>query len=245
MEKQKNAIILCSGGIDSVVTAYYVRKRLKYENMKVLFFDYNQKSLIQERKASKKCAEKLNADFVEIELKWLGEISGSLINKKGKVKKLIKKDLKDTKKESENWYVPCRNLIFLSYALAFAESVYIKNKEKSDIFIGFKCEGQESYPDTTPGFVNEINKLSRISCLRDFKIIAPLIKKDKEDIIKLGFQLGINFKETFSCYIGKRQHCGYCLACKLRQAGFYWANLKDPTEYKVKIKDFELKSSNT
>lgn len=235
----KNAIILCSGGLDSITTAYYVKKSQKYNKIIILFFDYGQKTKNRERGCAKKCAKNMGADFIEIKLGWLGKISSSLINKPGKVKRITKKGLRDTKKESEKFYVPCRNAVFLVHALALAESLNFKEKKDYDIFVGFKCEGKESYPDTTIRFVNEMNKLGRISC-RGIKIKAPLIKKDKEDIIRLGKRLGMNFKETYSCYIGKEKHCGYCLACKLRQAGFYWANVKDPTNYGMKMKDFKI-----
>jgi len=228
----KNAIILCSGGLDSVVTAHYAKKRLNYKDIILLFFNYGQKTLNLERKYSKKCASDLSAEFMEIDLKWLGQISNSLINKKGKVKKLKKEDLKDTKKESEKFYVPCRNTVFLIHALALAESRYIKTKKIYDLFVGFKCEGKESYPDTTKKFVREINNLARISCSYKFKLNAPLINKDKEEIVLLGKKLGVKFEDTYSCYVSQNNHCGRCLACKLRQAGFYWANVKDPTFYK-------------
>ena len=175
----KNAIILCSGGIDSVTTAYYVKKKLKYDKIIVLFFNYGQRTLYQERNSSKKCAKDLNARFIEINLKELGDISTSLINKKGKIKKITRKELKNTSKESEKFYVPCRNTIFLVYALALVESFYINQKEIYDIFVGFKCEGKESYPDTTSKFVEEMNRLSKIGCSKQFKVKAPLIKKDK------------------------------------------------------------------
>lgn len=218
----KSAIVLCSGGLDSVVTAHYVKKKLDYDKLVILFFDYRQRALKAERRCAKKCAGDLNCEFVEIELKWLGEISNSLINKAGDVKEVKKEELKDTKEESERYYVPCRNLIFLSYSLALAES-----KEKCDIFVGFKNEGKEHYPDTTPEFVRKMNLL----CGKGVKIIAPLIKKDKEDIILSGKKLGVGFGDTFSCYIGPEKHCGVCLACKLRKQGFYWAGVKDETEY--------------
>ena len=226
----KKAIILCSGGIDSVTTAHYVKKKLNHKDLLILFFNYGQKSLKQERKFAKKCSKKIKAKFKEIKLKWLNKISTSLINKKGKIKKIKRKDLKNTKKESVKFYVPCRNLVFLSYALALAESNFVKSNKEIDIFVGFKCEGEESYPDTTQKFIKKVNSLAK-----DFRsqisIKVPLIKKDKEDIILLGKKLGVNFEDTFTCYIGKKRHCGNCLACKLRQEGFYWANVKDPTEY--------------
>lgn len=227
----KNAIILCSGGIDSVTTAFYVKYKLGYDKLKILFFDYGQKSINSEKKASKKCSKKLKGEFIEIKLEWLGKISNSLINKNGKIKELKRNELKDTKEESEKYYVPCRNSVFLIYALSLAESYFIKDNEKYDIFVGFKCEGKESYPDTTKEYVEIMNRLSETSCNGKFKIIAPLIEKDKEDIIVLGKELGIYFKDTFSCYVGKDKHCGVCLACILRKEGFYWANVKDESEY--------------
>jgi 7-cyano-7-deazaguanine synthase len=232
MVDDKGAVILCSGGLDSVVTAFYVKNKLKYKEITILFFDYGQKSLKEERKCAQRCAKELSAEFKEVNLGWLGKISCSLINKKGKIKRIKRKELKDTSKESAKFYVPCRNLIFLTNALALAESEYTKNKKTADIFVGFKCEGKESYPDTTKSFVNEINKIASISCLTKSKVKAPLIEKDKEDIIILGKKLGVKFENTFSCYNPKKnKQCGYCLACKLRQEGFYWANEKDPTEY--------------
>jgi len=225
----RNAIILCSGGLDSTVTAYLVRKRSHYDKLTLLFFNYGQKSLDAEKKASKKCSSDINAEFNEISLPELNKISSSLINKPGKVEEV--KDLKDTRKESQKWYVPCRNTIFLVNALALAEAEYVQSKTPSDIFVGFKCEGRESYPDTTSEFVEQMNNLAKISCAYPFRIIAPLINKDKEDIICIGAKLNVPLKTTFSCYVGKSVHCGKCLACKLRKAGFHWANMADPTKY--------------
>jgi len=218
----KNAIILCSGGLDSVVTSHFVKKKLGYNKIIILFFDYGQKSLDRERECSKNCALDLGAKFEEVSLKWLGNISNSLINKEGENNKLSEKDLKDTKEESKNWYVPCRNIIFLSHAMALAESL-----GGSDIFVGFKFDAEGGYPDTTKEFVGEMNSLARIGCSKRIRIIAPLIEKDKEEIILLGKELRVDFKKTYSCYIGKEKPCGVCLACQLRKAGFKWAGRED------------------
>ena len=99
----KNAIILCSGGLDSVTVAHYARKKLHYGKVIILFFNYGQRTIKQERLASKICAKKIRAKFIEIELKWLGEISTSLINQNKKAHKIKRKGLRDTKKESINW----------------------------------------------------------------------------------------------------------------------------------------------
>jgi len=241
--KEKNAIILCSGGLDSSVCAYYVKKRLSYRNIIILFFDYSQRTLKQERNSAKKIAKKIKAEFKEIEIKELAEMSTSLINTNKKARKIRRKELRNTEKESQKFYVPCRNIIFLIYALALSESLQIKSKNKKtfDIFTGFKCEGKEAYPDATQEFVKEMNKLKNVSTAVKGKIIAPLIKKDKDEIIRLGEKLGINFGDTYSCYIGGNkltEHCGYCLACRLRQEAFYWADIKDNTKYKIKMVDY-------
>lgn len=230
----KNAIILCSGGLDSVVTAHYVKKTGNYENLTILFFNYGQKTLLSERNASKLCAKNIGSKFVEIDVDFLKNISGSLINKKGLVKKITRKDLKNTKKEGKNWYVPCRNTIFLTLALALAESDYVKKKIKQDIFVGFKCEGNEPFPDTTKAFVKKFNELSKISSECKSEVHSPLIEKDKEDIILLGMELGVKLENTFSCYIGKKSHCGECLACMLRKEGFNWSGVEDKTKYSMK-----------
>ena len=227
----KKAIVLCSGGLDSVVTSFYVKKKLDYDSLTLLFFNYGQRSLKAERRCSKMCSRSLKAEFMEIKIRELKRFSSSLINESKKHNKLSRKDLKNTRKESGNWYVPCRNLIFLSYASAVAEYFFVKSKIKMDIFIGFKNDGKETFPDTTLEFVKKFNSLNAIISVGKFRLHAPLIKKDKEDIVLLGKKLDVNMKKTFSCYTSEKKHCGTCLACRLRQEGFYWAGLTDPTGY--------------
>lgn len=228
----KNAIVLCSGGLDSVTTAHYAKKQLKYDNLIILFFDYNQRNKDAEEKCSRLCAKNLKAEFIKIDLPFLSKISTSMLNTNNEARKISKKDLKDTKKESSVWYVPFRNALFLSYATALAESLFVKskNKDEYDIFVGFKHEGKENYPDTTPGFVKDVNKLNKATMAKP-KVFAPLIKKDKEDIVRLALKMGIEVNQTHSCYTSNSKHCGICLSCQLRRQGFYWANQKDETEY--------------
>lgn len=248
----KRALVLCSGGLDSVTTAFFVKKRLEYNELGIVFFDYAQKSLFHERQAAVRCAQTLNATFYEIRLPELGRLSFSLINKEGYVKQLSPEELGDTQKESARFYVPARNTLFLSYALALAESLAHSQPEKGvpdtkgiarnnprgvqeqnvpDIFIGFKNDGNESFPDSTQSFLDRMNALASIACLQPAAIAAPLITYDKEDIVALGAQLGVDFTQTWSCYRGRHLQCGTCLACRLRQAGFIWSGIPDPTPY--------------
>ncbi len=231
----KNAIILCSGGLDSVVASYLVKE--KYSKLKFLFFDYGQRALKEEEHCSRKIAKRLKADFIKIDLKWLGKISVSSINKKGKYKETSEKDLEDTSKDIINWWVPARNSIFLINALAFAESEFLKNKERYEIIIGLKNEGREHMKDTTPKFLKKINELAEEGTHDgEYKILAPLIELDKIEVIKLGEKLNVPFDLTYSCYVesknkNKLEHCGKCLNCMLRKKSFYWSGVKDPTLY--------------
>ncbi len=228
----KNALIVISGGLDSTVTAYYVKNRLNYDILKFLFFDYNQRALKEEETAVKKIADELNADFKKITLPWLGELSTAVINKNKKIPKITEKDLEDENKDLTPWWVPCRNSIFLISALAYAESEFIKNKEIYDIFIGLINEGRVHMKDTTKEFIESINNLQKHATNNgNFKILAPLIDKDKTEIIKLGKELNIPFELTYSCYIEGKNHCGKCLNCMLRKKAFYWAGISDPTRY--------------
>ena len=233
----KNAIILCSGGLDSVTTSYYIKD--KYKKLKFLFFNYGQRAVKEEEFCCKEIAKKLNGEFLKVELKWLGDISTAMLNNPGEIPTTSDKDLENSNKELLNWWVPCRNSVFLINALAFAESEFLKNKEKYDVIIGLKNEGQEHFKDTTEKFVKKVNELVEDSTNDgDYNIIAPLIKMDKTEVTKLGVKLEIPFELTYSCYIengfenGKPVHCGKCLNCMLRKKGFYWSNIKDPSLYK-------------
>ena len=225
------AIVLCSGGLDSVVAAHFIKRKKGYQELKIIFFDYGQKSIAQEEKSARKCAKDLGSEFKKISLRYLGEISNSLINKKGRIKKLKKEDLIDTRDESKKWYVPCRNLVFLSYGLAIAEDLFLSKNKKFDIIAGFKNEGLDPFPDQSKEFLSNINKIAKKNCMVKLKVKAPLIEKDKEDIVALGLDLGIDLSRTWSCYLGKKKQCGNCLACMLRKEGFYWAGVKDKTKY--------------
>ncbi len=225
----KNAIVLCSGGLDSVVTAYFVKK-LGYKKIIILFFNYGQNSFLAEKKCTKKTSTILNAQFKSIKLD-LSCLTSPLTAKKFKFNLIKNKSLRNTKKESNKWYLPARNLIFLAYAISLSEFLYLKEKKIYNIFVGFKCEGLEFYPDATLPFIKKINELNTLILKNKSKIYAPLIEKDKEDIILLGNKLNVNFNNTFSCYASSSMHCGSCLACRLRKAGFYWACIKDPTKY--------------
>ncbi len=231
-----NAIILCSGGLDSVVLAHYLKKIEKIDNLKIVFLDYNQKSLKEELFCVKKASEELDAELKIIDLRCLGEISTSMINKQTN-----ENEIKIIKNEDEliSWYVPCRNSLFLLIGLAIAESEFISKKEKYDIYLGIKYEGELQFKDTTPKFLKQMNKIVEL-CTQEgnYKFIAPFLRKDKEDVIELAKEINVDLQNTYSCYTGKGFendipiHCGICGGCKSRKKAFKFSNITDPSTYK-------------
>ncbi|MFH1307836.1 MAG: 7-cyano-7-deazaguanine synthase [archaeon] len=225
-----SVVLLASGGLDSYVTAHYIKNKAR--KIKILFFNYGQKCLEEELFCVKKLAKEIKAELEVIDIKWLGKISTSLINK-NKV---------SGKEEIIKWYVPCRNTIFLSIALAHVESEFLSKSDKYDIYLGIKHEGDIQFNDTTNEFLKRMNKLAEKAIQKgDYKIIAPFLNKDKEEIIELGEKLKLHLENTYSCYLGKGFakinnkkipiHCGKCSACLARKKGFKFSSVRDPSIY--------------
>ncbi len=234
------AIVLVSGGLDSIILVYYLRKVKKIKEIKLVFLDYDQKSLKEELFCVRKATKKLNVKLEIIDVKWLGKISTSLINKKVSKKRLGK--IKE-KEELISWYVPCRNSLFLLIALSIAESKFISKKERYDVYIAIKYEGELQFKDTTPEFFEQMNKTAKFCTQKgNLKFVAPFLKKDKEELVELSKKLKINLEDTYSCYIGsgfkkiKNKitpiHCGVCGGCKSRKKAFKFSNIKDPSFYR-------------
>lgn len=227
----KSALVLCSGGIDSVVTAYRVKKKENYEDLTLLFFDYGQNGRNHELDCVNYHARQLGCSLKTVKV---AIESDSLIHSRSnKFEAVGKEQLKDTRSISGQWYVPCRNLLFSAYALSIAEKDFLATNKAMDIFVGFGVEGSDSYPDASKLFIKDINSISRDICARAFVMRAPFITSNKEDIISAGADMGVNFAKTWSCYSDGKEHCGTCLACALRKHGFYWADIPDPTLYAV------------
>jgi 7-cyano-7-deazaguanine synthase len=130
-------------------------------------------------------------------------------------------------------YVPARNTIFLSYALAFAEVL-----GSSDIFIGVNAVDYSGYPDCRPEFLDAFQQLAALATKagvegKEMRIHAPLLQLSKSEIVCKGLDLGVDFSLTHSCYAPTNNGaaCGRCDSCQLRLAGFREAGVKDPIPY--------------
>ena len=219
------AVILLSGGLDST-TVLAIAKSQGYECY-ALSFDYGQKQR-SELESSISIAKKSNVIEHRIMKISLSDIGGSALTDQSiDVPKYSDSD------EIPITYVPARNTIFLSFALAWAEVV-----DCQTIFIGVNALDYSGYPDCRPEFIEAFENMANLATKQSvegdrIQIKTPLISMTKAEIIKKGLGLGVDYSETTSCYDANTlgEACGECDACVLRKIGFENANVQDPTRY--------------
>ncbi len=229
----KKAVVLLSGGLDST-TVLGIAKNLGYE-IYALSFDYGQRHEV-ELESAKQVAQHFSVKehkTARIDLRIFG---GSALTDEIAVPKRGQTPGGQTP-SIPTTYVPARNTIFLSYALAYAETI-----QAFDIFIGVNAVDYSNYPDCRPDFIKTFAKLANLATAAgtknqgEFKIHAPLMLWSKKQIIENGLALGVDYSKTHSCYDpvtknGITYACGECESCQLRLAGFAAAGKKDPIHY--------------
>jgi len=232
----KKAVCLLSGGIDSCVTTF-IAKNEGYEIF-ALSFKYgqqHQKEIDCSKKISE-CIKVKNHIIFDLNLKQIG--GSSLVDDELDIPKNHK--LKDIGTSIPSTYVPARNTIFLSVALAHAEVL-----DADAIFIGATAQDYSGYPDCRPEYIDAFQKLVDIATKKtiegkNIEIMAPLLYMKKAEIIKKGLELGACLENTWSCYSGKDLACGKCESCLLRLKGFKDAGKKDPVKYSFYPDWYEL-----
>jgi 7-cyano-7-deazaguanine synthase len=222
----KRAVVLVSGGLDSATTLA-IALRDGHE-VHALSFDYGQRHQL-ELNAARRVAESLGVRdhcVATIDLRIFG---GSALTDDI----AVPKNRVANANEIPITYVPARNTIFLSYALAWSEVL-----GAADIFIGANAIDYSGYPDCRPEFLSAFERLARLATKTgvegtQFQIHAPLIAMTKAQIIGKGAELGVDFSLTQSCYdpTAGGLACGECDSCRLRLAGFRDAGLTDPIAY--------------
>ena len=219
------AIILLSGGLDST-TVLAIAKEQGYECY-ALSFDYGQKQR-SELKSSKKISNQFQVIEHRIMQISLNDIGGSALTDKN-----ISIPKYSDSNEIPITYVPARNTIFLSFALAWAEVIDCQN-----IFIGVNALDYSGYPDCRPEFIKAFEDMANLATKQSVEgdrtnIMTPLINMSKAEIIQTGLRLSVNYSETTSCYDANAngEACGECDACVLRRNGFNNAKVNDPTHY--------------
>jgi 7-cyano-7-deazaguanine synthase len=226
---KRRAVVLLSGGLDSATTLAICRHD-GFEPY-ALSFDYGQRHKL-ELEAAKRVAASLGAHehrIAKIDLRVFG---GSALTDEMAVPKN-----RQPKSEADIpvTYVPARNTIFLSYALAWCEVL-----GGADIFIGANAIDYSGYPDCRPEFISAFERLANVATKAGvegtrFRIHVPLISMSKAQIIPRGAELGVDFSLTHSCYDPTADGiaCGHCDSCFLRLEGFREAGLTDPIPYAV------------
>lgn len=228
-KKNIKAVVLLSGGIDSATTLAIARH--KGFEIYALSFSYGQRHAVELKAAGRIAKENKVARHLILNLD-LRKIGGSALTADIDVPKNRK--AAQFKKDIPVTYVPARNTIFLSYALAWAEVIGAK-----DIFIGVNVLDYSGYPDCRPEYIAAYQKMADLATRagvegkQRLKIHAPLIKMSKAQIIRRGMRLGVDYSLTHSCYdpSSSGKACGACDSCLLRLKGFRDAGLIDPVKY--------------
>jgi 7-cyano-7-deazaguanine synthase len=228
-QQQKKAVVLVSGGLDSA-TVLAIARDQGYACY-ALSFNYGQRHAV-ELEAAKRVSMMLGAyehRTATIDLRVFG---GSALTSDV----AVPKDRADAEMAAgiPITYVPARNTIFLSFALAWAEVLGAQA-----IFIGVNAVDYSGYPDCRPAFIEAYQVMASLATAAStqdgqaVQICTPLIHMTKEEIIRTGLALGVDYAQTISCYDpdGQGYACGHCDACALRRRGFEHAQITDPTHY--------------
>lgn len=220
----KHAVVLVSGGMDSALTLAIARQMGFVCH--ALSVDYGQRHHA-ELDAARRVAAAMGAAEHHVQMLDLRRFGGSALTADIAVPEAPSEGIPVT-------YVPARNTIMLSLALAWAETL-----GSDDIFCGVNAVDYSGYPDCRPAFIEAFEHLARVATKAGvngelISIHAPLIAMSKADIARKGHELGVDYSITVSCYQADTdgRACGKCDACRLRAQGFHDAGLPDPTRYR-------------
>lgn len=226
----RSAIVLTSGGLDSA-TCLAIARDAGYSPLYSMSFDYGQRHR-QELEAAALIAKRFAAAehrVVRLDLRQFGHsaLTADIAVPKDRPPDEMAHGIPIT-------YVPARNTIFLSYALAWAEVLKVR-----DVFIGVNALDYSGYPDCRPEYIAAFEAMANLATQMTaeagggFRVHAPLIHLTKAQIIRRGIELGVDYALTHSCYDpdATGRACGRCDSCLLRKRGFAEAGIADPTHY--------------
>lgn len=222
------AVILLSGGLDSSTVLY----QAKADGCEcyAISFDYQQRHR-RELDAAKTIARVAGVVAHQVISFDLRQWGGSALTDEG-IDLPTGRSLAVMASEIPVTYVPARNTIFLSFALAYAEAIAAER-----VYIGVNALDYSGYPDCRPDYIQAMQEVFRLGTKRGrlgqaIAIVTPLLELHKTEIIQLGNKLGVPWQHTWSCYAGEEKACGVCDSCQLRLAAFAALGLPDPLPYK-------------
>lgn len=216
MGRDTNCVVLLSGGLDSTVMLYWVKER--YDKVFPLYINYGSSHKEKEFHAAQQTCKELGLFLEEVKL------TGNILSDSSLVDKSIKTpdDLKDT----INTVVPFRNIMMISIAASYADKV-----NAGVIATSPTREDFDVFRDCRREFHDALEKTLQIAAKYDqpYQILTPFITNTKEDVIRIGVDMDVDFSKTWSCYNPQRDEpCGVCPACRVREKGFMLAGVKDP-----------------
>ncbi len=214
----KDSILILSGGMDSVTLLYDQQARISL----AVSFDYGSKHNAKEIPFARLHCERLGIEHLVIPLAFMGQYFESSLLQGGA-------DIPEGHYASENMkstVVPFRNGIMLSVAIGLAESRGLKH-----VMMANHSGDHTIYPDCRPEFVSAMSEAARTGTFPGITLLCPFTNLTKGDIARRGGELGIDYRETWSCYKGGDKHCGKCGTCVERREALAEAGLDDPTEY--------------
>ncbi len=219
------SVLLLSGGLDSATVAAVLRSRA--EHFRAITVNYGQRHARELVAARNIAAETGALEHLVVSLDMSGIGGSALTDRKVEVPDAGGEGIPVT-------YVPARNTVFLSLALAFAEA-----RDCDSVYIGANAVDYSGYPDCRPEYIEAFNTMASLALKRGVEgrpvvIRAPLIRLSKADIIRMGTEAGAPYALSWSCYRGGKKACGRCDSCRLRLKGFSEAGLEDPVEYENK-----------
>lgn len=221
------AVVLLSGGLDSATVLYSAIA--SGDECYALSFNYQQRHQreLESAIAIAKSAGVIDHKIVTFDLRSWG---GSALTD-DKIDLPQERSLAQMGENIPVTYVPARNTIFLSFALAYAETI-----NAGRVYIGVNALDYSGYPDCRPDYIQAMQEIFRLGTKQGregepIAICTPLIDLKKTEIIQLGNKLGVPWEKTWSCYAGKDRACGVCDSCQLRLAAFAELGLSDPVAY--------------
>lgn len=222
------AVILLSGGLDSSTVLY----QAKADGCEcyAISFDYQQRHRreLESAAAIARAAGVVAHQVITFDLRQWG---GSALTDDG-IDLPEGRSLSEMASQIPVTYVPARNTIFLSFALAYAEAIAAER-----VYIGVNALDYSGYPDCRPDYIQAMQEVFRLGTKQGregqaIAIISPLLELHKTEIIQLGNKLGVPWQHTWSCYAGGEKACGVCDSCQLRLAAFAELGLSDPLPYR-------------
>jgi 7-cyano-7-deazaguanine synthase len=221
------AVVLLSGGLDSTVTLAYALAL--GEEVVPISFRYGQRHLRELEAAKLVVSHYRLKQHVVVDMDLSAYRTNALTSPEVEVP--LGRDIHDIGEDIPPTYVPARNIIFLSVAAGLCESV-----EADRIYIGANAVDYSGYPDCRPEFFQAFERVLEVGTRRGvegrpMRVIAPLLRKSKADVVRLGKELEAPLDLTWSCYRGGAKACGQCDSCLLRLKGFKEAGYADEIEY--------------